>query len=159
MMQSREWRLGSLYRIVDERGISVPFRPNDVQRALWDELWFWNLILKGRQHGISTFICLLMLDSCLFTPNTHCGLIDATLADATKKLDNIRFANGHLPSEIKAFVQSAPTTRPAWNGRMARASMSAPATVGAPCKSCTSVKWARSPPRPLPAPAKSAPAP
>src|SRR5215470_9714911 len=79
-MQSREWRLGSLYRIVDEQGISVQFRPNDVQRALWDELWFWNLILKGRQHGISTFICLLMLDSCLFAPNTHCGLFDATLA-------------------------------------------------------------------------------
>jgi hypothetical protein len=103
-MQNREWRLGSLYRIVDEQGISVPFRPNDVQRALWDELWFWNLILKGRQHGISTFICLLMLDSCLFTPNTHCGLIDATLADATKKLDKVRFAYEHLPSEIKAFV-------------------------------------------------------
>jgi len=103
-MQSREWRLGSLYRIVDEQGISVQFRPNDVQRALWDELWFWNLILKGRQHGISTFICLLMLDSCLFTPNTHCGLIVATLADATKKLDKVRFAYEHLPSEIKAFV-------------------------------------------------------
>jgi hypothetical protein len=104
LMQSREWRLGSLYRIVDEQGISVPFRPNDVQRALWDELWFWNLILKGRQHGISTFICLLMLDSCLFASNTHCGLIDATLADATKKLDKVRFAYEHLPSEIKAFV-------------------------------------------------------
>src|SRR5262245_31540809 len=75
-----------------------------VQRALWDELWFWNLILKGRQHGISTFICLLMLDSCLFTSNTHCGPIDATLADATKKLDKVRFAYEHLPSEIKAFV-------------------------------------------------------
>src|SRR5262249_20808872 len=54
--------------------------------------------------GISTFICLLMLDSCLFTANTHCGLIDATLADATKKLDKVRFAYEHLPSEIKGFV-------------------------------------------------------
>ena len=26
---------------------------------MWDELWFWNIILKGRQHGISSFILLL----------------------------------------------------------------------------------------------------
>jgi hypothetical protein len=103
-VQSREWRLSSLYRIVDGQGISMPFRPNDVQKALRNHFWFWNLIVKGRQHGIRTFICLLMLDSCLFTPNTRCGLIDATLADATMKLDKVRFAYEHLPSEVKAFV-------------------------------------------------------
>src|SRR5262245_66516793 len=79
-IQSREWRLGSLYRIVDEKGISVPFRPNVVKRALWEELWFWNLILKGRQHGISTFIGLLLFDGCLFTSKPHCVLLAATLA-------------------------------------------------------------------------------
>ena len=92
MMQSREWPLDNLYSIVSEQGISMPFARNDVQRALWDQLWFWNIILKGRQHGISSFILLLMLDACLFNANTHCGLIDATLADATKKLDKARFA-------------------------------------------------------------------
>jgi hypothetical protein len=104
MMQSREWPLDNLYSIVSEQGISVPFARNDVQRALWDQLWFWNIILKGRQHGISSFILLLMLDTCLFNANTHCGLIDATLADATKKLDKARFANEKLPPNIKAFV-------------------------------------------------------
>jgi hypothetical protein len=38
----------------------------------------------------------------LFTPNTHCGLIDATLIDATKKLDKARFAYEQLPPDIKA---------------------------------------------------------
>ena len=104
MMQSREWRLDSLYSIVNEQGISVRFVRNDVQRALWDQLWFWNCILKGRQHGISSFILLLMLDACLFNANTHCGLIDATLADATKKLDKARFAYENLPPDIKAFA-------------------------------------------------------
>ena len=104
MMQSREWRLDNLYSIVSEQGISVPFARNDVQRALWDQLWFWNIILKGRQHGISSFILLLMLDACLFNANTHCGLIDATLADATKKLDKARFAYENLPPDIKAFA-------------------------------------------------------
>jgi hypothetical protein len=68
MMQSREWRLDNLYRIVNEQGVSVPFVRNDVQRELWDQLWFWNIILKGRQHRISSFILLLMLDASLSTP-------------------------------------------------------------------------------------------
>lgn len=45
-----------------------------------------------------------MLDACLFNANTHCGLIDVTLADATKKLDKARFAYEKLPPNIKAFV-------------------------------------------------------
>jgi hypothetical protein len=69
---------------------------------MWDALWYWNIILKGRQHGISSFILLLMLDTCLFNANTHCGLIDATLIDATKKLDKARFAYEQLPPDIKA---------------------------------------------------------
>ena len=73
-----------------------------MQRELWSKLWFWNVILKGRQHGISTFIVILMLDQCLFVPNSHCGLIDSTLVDATKKLDKVRFAYEHLAPEIRA---------------------------------------------------------
>src|SRR5262245_29573734 len=42
-----------------------------------------------------------MLDACLFNSNTFCGLIDATLPDATKKLDKVRFAYNALPAEIR----------------------------------------------------------
>jgi hypothetical protein len=113
-----------------------------VQRALWDLLWFWNIILKGRQHGISSFILLLMLDACLFNANTHCGLIDATLADATKKLDKARLAYEKVPPNIKAFVpmRSDNATCLEWrNG-----SRSAPAIAATPCKFCTSARWAKS---------------
>jgi hypothetical protein len=75
--------LDNLYRIVNETGQNVPFARNDVRQRMWDELHDWNIILKGRQHGISSFILLLMLDTCLFTPNTHCGLIADSFTGAS----------------------------------------------------------------------------
>src|SRR5262245_25444415 len=101
LLTDREWRLDHLYRIVNEAGETVRFQRNEAQRALWDQVHYWNLILKARQRGISTFVAIIMLDACLFNSNTMCGLIDATLTDATKKLDKIRFAYKQLPRALR----------------------------------------------------------
>ncbi|HWE19157.1 MAG TPA: terminase [Hyphomicrobiaceae bacterium] len=99
---TRKKRLTSgLYRIIDEGGRSIPFVMNDVQASMMRAVWYWNLILKGRQHGISTLIVLLMLDTALFYPNTQCGLVDATLTDAEKKLDKAKHAYASLPPEFR----------------------------------------------------------
>jgi hypothetical protein len=74
---------------------------NDVQAAMMRAVWYWNIILKGRQHGISTLIVLLMLDTALWYPNSQCGLVDATLTDAEKKLDKAKHAYAHLPDEFR----------------------------------------------------------
>jgi hypothetical protein len=109
-ISSRKTRLdgvkkrGGLYWITDEDGNEVCFTRNDVQQAMMTQVWYWNIILKGRQHGISTLILLLMLDTSLFFPNTHCGLVDATLPDATKKLDKARFAYERLLPELRKAV-------------------------------------------------------
>jgi len=101
LFTDREWRLDNLYSVVDEGGHKVIFTRNQAQRVLWDQVHHWNIILKARQRGISTFVAILMLDACLFNSNTFCGLIDATLPDATKKLDKVRFAYNALPAEIR----------------------------------------------------------
>jgi hypothetical protein len=93
--------MDNLYQIVNPTGKTVTFKRNEAQRVLWHSLHYWNLILKARQRGISTFVALIMLDACLFNANTNCGLIDATLTDATKKLDKIRFAYKNLPAELR----------------------------------------------------------
>jgi hypothetical protein len=103
----QEWRLDNLYWIVNDQGIEIPFVRNNAQLALWCRRWYWNLILKARQRGISTFIAILMLDTCLFNRATHCGVIDATLVDATKKLDKIRFAYSKLPAALQNAVPLA----------------------------------------------------
>lgn len=104
-IRSRKQRLtGGLYTIIDENGRSVPFVMNDVQAAMMRTVWYWNLILKGRQHGISTLIVMLMLDAALFYPNTQCGLVDATLTDAEKKLDKAKHAYQNLPAEFRKAI-------------------------------------------------------
>lgn len=72
------------------------FCPNAAQLRLHAGLWHRNAVLKARQLGISTYVALLMLDRCLFTPNFHAGIIDKTLPDAEQKLEKLRFAWDHL---------------------------------------------------------------
>ncbi len=108
LLSDRWWRLNNLYWIQDETGKAVRFVPNEAQRQLWDELHYNNAILKARQLGFSTFVAIFILDTCLFREGTAAGIIDATLDDAKKKLDKIKFAYGRLPEEIRSGI---PVTR------------------------------------------------
>lgn len=90
------WRLNNLYWIENKSGRMQRFAPNTAQLRLHHNLWHRNAVLKARQLGISTYVAMLMLDSCLFTPNFHAGIIDKTLPDAEQKLEKIRFAWEHL---------------------------------------------------------------
>ncbi len=99
---NRFWRLNHLYYQMDEDGNKFLFKLNTVQRILYLALWWLNIIPKSRQHGITTFISLLMLDSCLFNSDFRAGLIAHKLADAKKILrDKIRYAYTYLPEDLK----------------------------------------------------------
>lgn len=101
-MARQEWRLNNLYRVEDKAGRVVRFVMNDAQERYYRDRWYLNVILKARQLGFSTFISMLYLDTALFNPNTHCGIIDATIDDAKKKLGKMLFAYDGLPDWIKA---------------------------------------------------------
>lgn len=45
------WRLRNLYTIVDRDANVIPFRPNEAQADLLEELHYRNVILKARQRG------------------------------------------------------------------------------------------------------------
>ena len=70
------WRLNNLYWIENKAGRMQRFSPNAAQLRLHRQLWHRNVVLKARQLGISTYVAMLMLDHCLFTPNFHAGIID-----------------------------------------------------------------------------------
>ncbi|MGF1973957.1 hypothetical protein ACQUI1_15110, partial [Staphylococcus aureus] len=53
----------------------LPFKPNDAQKKFLNRLWYRNIILKARQLGFTTLICILWLDHALFNANQHCGVI------------------------------------------------------------------------------------
>jgi len=96
-----EWRLDNLYYIKDKYGRVVKFVRNESQRELWNSRHYLNIILKDRQRGFSTFIAILILDTCMFSHNQACGIVDITLTDAKLKLAKIKFAYEHLSKELQ----------------------------------------------------------
>lgn len=105
LFSNRRWRLDNLYTIRDERGHSIPFRLNNIQGQLLDNLWTLNLILKARQMGCTTFLQILMLDACLFNSNTSAGIVAHNREDAEAFFDDkIKFAYDNLDPEIKRTI-------------------------------------------------------
>ncbi|HCK29045.1 terminase [Acinetobacter ursingii] len=80
----------------------LPFSPNQAQIKFLDRLWYRNIILKARQLGFTTLICVLWLDHALFNANQHCGIIAQDL-DTVGDIftDKVKFAYDNLPLEIK----------------------------------------------------------
>lgn len=105
------WRLSNLYKIIikgddGEDGLVIQFKPNRAQRRLMSRLWHRNIILKARQLGFTTLICILWLDTALFSKNPlRCGIIaqDREAAEAIFR-DKVKFAYENLPQSLKATM-------------------------------------------------------
>lgn len=103
----REWRLEHLYWIVDEKGQKVRFTLRPVQKIFLDTMHYYNVILKARQLGMTTFIELLALDMALFTPNFSVVIIAHKKEDAKKIFrEKFRDVYNALPDEIKNQVKT-----------------------------------------------------
>jgi hypothetical protein len=81
-----------------------PFVANRTQRRFLKRLHYRNIILKARQLGFTTLICLMWLDYSLFNQNARCGIVaqDDTAATSFFR-DKVKFAYDHLDPEIKAL--------------------------------------------------------
>lgn len=103
------WRICNLYKIIikgddaDDEGLVLQFKPNRAQRRFINRLWHRNIILKARQLGFTTLICILWLDHALFNPNSRCGIIaqDRETAEAIFT-DKVKFAYDNLPEALRA---------------------------------------------------------
>jgi hypothetical protein len=97
--------MDNLYWIVNEQGTAVKFLMNLVQKMLYLAIWYLNVVLKSRQHGITTFACIFFLDVCLFNPNISAAIIAHNKEDAEDFFQrNIKFAYDNLPHEIKSVI-------------------------------------------------------
>ncbi len=104
---------GFLYQIMtkapdsdDEDATNVePFHPNRAQRRLLSRLWVRNVILKARQLGFTTLVCIMFLDHALFVPNQRCVMVAQDLPKATNLFnDKVKFAYERLPPEVKSRI-------------------------------------------------------
>lgn len=104
-MGDRKWRLNNLYFIRDETGRKIQFKMNPVQEYLHDNLWYFTLVPKARQLGVTTFFCILYLDQVLFSENKSAGIIFHKMEDMKKKFRNvIKFAFENLHPWLKAQI-------------------------------------------------------
>lgn len=101
-LSDRKWRINNLYWIKDDQGRHVNFVMNEVQEYLFDNLWYFNVILKARQHGVTTLMCILNLDDTIFGMKDSAAIAH-TMNDSQKIFDSkIRYAWNNLPGWLKA---------------------------------------------------------
>lgn len=101
------WRLTTLYSIVNEHGLAVPFRLRPVQDEFYWSAWYLNLVLKSRQHGFTTFCCIWGLDAALWNENYHFHVIADTRENAEMIFDTkIKFPYEHMADggQIKGIL-------------------------------------------------------
>lgn len=111
-MRNRMWRLNNIYTILNKEGKEIPFRMNWAQNNLYESMWYRNVILKARQHGFTTLIGILGLDTCIFHPNIRAGFIAHNLDDANVIFrDKIVFSYERLPASVRREVRVAEQTK------------------------------------------------
>lgn len=100
------WRICNLYKIKDKAGNEIRFVPNPSQQRLLKNLSYMMLILKARQMGFSTLIQIMMLDQCIFVPNTQAGVIAQDAESASKIFrDKLKFAWERMPSWVTKRIK------------------------------------------------------
>ena len=101
-LKDKLWRLNNLYFITNKQGKKVRFRMTKEQLEYFENEAHRNVILKARQLGFTTEVCIIHLDSAMFEAS-KCALIAHTLHDAKRLFrEKTKFAYELLHSDIKA---------------------------------------------------------
>lgn len=94
--------MNNLYTIVDESGTKRPYRRRWTQEDLAKSRHGLDVVLKSRQHGISTESELDMLDDCVFIPDLSCGIVAHTKIDAQELFETkVKLPYFALPEFIR----------------------------------------------------------
>lgn len=97
------WRLHNLYFIVNKKGQRVRFEPNPSQLEYLENCSKSDLILKARQLGFTTLMCLIGLDEALFLNDHRVGIIAHTLNDANEIFETkVKYPYENMPEQIRA---------------------------------------------------------
>lgn len=82
------------------------FSLNWAQKILWENQHDSNIILKARQLGITTFLCIIFLDKVLWEDNIQAGIIAHTLQDSSNIFkDKLKFAFDNLHPNIRKLFR------------------------------------------------------
>ena len=104
-LADRVWRLNNLYWVVDEEGNLMQFKLRPAQIHLMENMHYKNIILKARQLGFTTFICIFMLDYALFNKNKALGIVAHTKDDASVIFRKVKIAWDNFPQHLKEYFK------------------------------------------------------
>lgn len=101
-LRDQHFRLNNLYYITDKSGKQVKFKMTFEQLEYFENEWSRNVILKARQLGFTTEMCIIQLDAALFM-SQKCALIAHTLHDAKRLFrEKVKYAYEMLPHPLRA---------------------------------------------------------
>lgn len=101
------WRLCNLYEVKDAKtGRMVAFEPTPEQFEIIEAVHVRKergiLILKARQLGMSTVICLILADEAIWSEGYQGSIVDQTQGDATLKLRHkVKAAFDSMPELLR----------------------------------------------------------
>ena len=99
-----EWRLANLYHIRNKKGQKQLLIPNATQSHIYEhgiKKSRYNMILKGRQQGVSTFFLMYYLNKVLYTENYTAAIISHDRESIEKLFRPIRYAYESIPNSLK----------------------------------------------------------
>lgn len=95
--KNKLWRLNNLYYIRDKKNKKIKFKMTAEQLHYFENIHDKNVILKARQMGFTTEVCIIQLDAALFE-SASCALIAHTKPDAQRLFrDKVKYAYDNLP--------------------------------------------------------------
>lgn len=103
-LSDRIWRLNNLYMVLNENGEKVRFRLRPAQEELLQGLHYRDIILKARQLGFTTFVCILFLDFALFNKNKQIGIVAHTQDAATVIFQKVKVAWDNFDPQLKIIL-------------------------------------------------------
>lgn len=96
----------SLLWIVDKNSQKVPFLLNRPQAIYYQNRSSWDLILKARQEGFSSYIEAEWLHATLFQPNTRAVTISHEKESTKRHFDRVRFFKDNMASKsVKVEIE------------------------------------------------------
>lgn len=103
-LKSKWWRINHLYKVKNEKGQVVRFKCRPLQAAVANQLHDKNIILKSRQHGITTLFNVWFVDECIFVRNTEAAFIAQDLNEGQRKLQVMKDIFDEFLTEWPSFV-------------------------------------------------------
>ena len=91
--------------IADKQSKTVPFVLKPAQQFLLDHATLRNIVLKGRQLGMSALIDALFLIDCLTLENQYCVVISQDKESTRRLFDRVKFYLDNIKTKQKPITK------------------------------------------------------